>query len=146
MAGFFRLAGYDYDEPRGELTIEHEDGGIRLFVNVYASTENDDIDFECQEASLEQVEGIFFRVQSIRELVGRKIVWETPENEYGYAGVLNVVEYEEISKAEFVIEEIRDGMMTVCWKGIADIGWSKPFDSDVPFETRVTIPMPASAL
>ncbi|MBR6421083.1 MAG: hypothetical protein IKS42_12175 [Oscillospiraceae bacterium] len=146
MANFFKLAGYDYNEPRGEITIEHEDNGIRLFVDVFASTDNDDIDFECQAASLEQVDGIFIKAQSIQELVGRRFVWDTPENENGYAGVLNVVEYEQISKAEFMIESIIDGIATVYWRGIGDIRWDEPFDIDVPFETRVTIPLPNSTV
>lgn len=146
METFFKLAGYDYDEPGGGISIEFENGGIRLFVNVYASTDNDDIDDECQGPSLEQVEGIFIKAQSLQELVGRRLLWDTPENEYGYAGVLNVVEYEQITKAEFVIESIIDGIMTVYWKGIGDIRWSAPFDTDVPFETRVAISLPTSAL
>ena len=141
MANFFKLAGYDYDEPRGEITIEHEDGGIRLFAAVYASTDNEDIDYECQEASVEHTEGIFIKAQDITELVGRKFVWETPENEYGYAGTLNVVEYEQITKAEFVIESINDGVAIVYWKGIGDIRWGEEFGTDVPFETRVAIPL-----
>ena len=36
--------------------------------------------------------------------------------------------------------------MTVYWKGIGDICWSSPFNVNVPFETRVTIPLPDSAL
>ena len=146
MANFFKLAGYDYDEPRGEISMEYEDGGIRLFVNVFASTDNDEIDFECQGASLEQVEGMFIKAQNIQELVGRRFVWDTPENEYGYAGVLNVVEYEQISKAELVIESINDGIATVYWHGIGDIRWDEPFDTDVPFETRVMISLPDYAL
>ena len=91
MANFFKLAGYYYDEPRGEVSIDYEDGGIRLFVNVYTRTNNENVDYECQEVSLEQVEGIFIKVPSLLELVGRKLVWEEAENEYCYAGVLNVV-------------------------------------------------------
>lgn len=144
MSFFFKLAGYDYDEPRGEITIEQEDGGIRLFAAVYASTENDEIDFECQEASVEHTEGIFLKVQSITEIVGKKFIWESPENEYGYAGTLNVVEYEQLSKAEFVIENISDGVATVYWKGIGDIRWSGDFNTDVPFETRFCAPLPDS--
>ena len=144
MAFFFKLAGYDYDEPRGEITIEQEDGGIRLFAAVYSSTENDEIDFECQEASVEHTEGIFLKVQSITEIVGKKFIWESPENEYGYAGTLNVVEYEQLSKAEFVIENISDCVATVYWKGIGDIRWSGDFDTDVPFETRFSAPLSAS--
>ena len=95
---------------------------------------------------MEQVEGIFVRAQSLQELVGRRFVWDSPENACGYAGVLNVIEYEQISKAIFVIEAIQDGMMTVYWSGIGDIGWSAPFDRDVPFETRAAIPLPDSIL
>ncbi|MBR4628613.1 MAG: hypothetical protein IKO47_13140 [Ruminococcus sp.] len=146
MANFFKLAGYDYNEPRGSISIERENDGIRLFTEVYASIDNDDIDFECQEVSLEQVEGIFIKAKSIHELAGKRFVWETPENEYGYAGVLNVVEYEQINKAEFVIESISDGIITVYWRGIGDICWDEPFDTDVQFETRVAIPLPDSAL
>ena len=146
MADFFKLAGYDYDAPRGKISIKHEDGGIRLYVDVFSITNNEDIDYECQEVGIEQVEGVFVKVHSLQELVGRKLVWDTPENEYGYAGVLNVVEYELINKAEFIIESIHDGIMTVYWKGIGDICWSSPFNINVPFETRVTIPLPDSAL
>ena len=146
MAFFFKLAGYDYDEPRGEITIEQEDGGIRLFAAVYASTENDEIDFECQEASVEQTEGIFINARSITEIVGRKFIWETPENEHGYAGTLNVVEYEQLSQAEFVIEDITDGAATVYWKGVGDIRWSGDFGTDVPFETRFRAPLPDSGI
>ena len=146
MENFFKLAGFDYDAPRGEVSIDYEDDGIRLFVNVYSRTENENVDYECQEVSLEQVEGIFIKVPSLLELVGRKLVWEEAENEYGYAGVLNVVEYELINKAEFIIESINDGIMTVYWKGFGDICWSSPFNVNVPFETRVTIPLPESAL
>ena len=146
MTSFFKLAGYDYDEPSGDISIEHEDGGIRLFVQVCAGTENEAIDYECQEASVEHTEGIFFKVQCLTELVGRRFVWDTPENEYGYAGTLNVVEYEQISKAEFMIETIHDGIATVYWKGIGDIRWGEEFGTDVPFETRVAIPLPDSVL
>lgn len=142
MANFFKLAGYDYNDPRGDVSVDHEDGGIRLFVNVYASTDNGEVPYECREAAVEQVEGIFLKVQSLQELVGKTLVWETEENEYGYAGVLNVVEYEVLSKAEFTVERIEDGMMTVYWKGIGNIGWSSPFNVNVPFETRVTVPLP----
>ncbi|MBR2086778.1 MAG: hypothetical protein IJ906_06535 [Oscillospiraceae bacterium] len=75
MTSFFKLAGYDYDEPSGDISIEHEDGGIRLFVQVCAGTENEAIDYECQEASVEHTEGIFFKAQSLMELVGRRFLY-----------------------------------------------------------------------
>ena len=65
MENFFKLAGFDYDAPRGEVSIDYEDDGIRLFVNVYSRTENENVDYECQEVSLEQVEGIFIKVPSL---------------------------------------------------------------------------------
>ena len=145
MANFFKLAGYDYDAPRGSVTIRSEDDGIRLFVDVYANTKNEEIDYECRDVGIEQVNGIFLKVKSLQELVGRKLVWEDFENEYGDAGVLNVIECEWIRNAEFIIESINDGIMTVYWKGIGDICWSSPFNVNVPFETRVTIPLPDSA-
>ena len=146
MADFFKLAGYDYDAPRGYVTISFEDDGIYLSAEVYAQTDNEEIDCECRGVGIEQPEGIFIKAQSLQELVGRKLVWEDCENEYGYAGVIYVVEFERINKAEFIIESINDGIMTVYWKGCGDILWSSPFDSDVPFETRVSIPLPDSAL
>ena len=57
-----------------------------------------------------------------------------------------MVEYEQISKAEFMIESILDGIAAVYWKGIGDIRWGGEFDTDVPFETRVAIPLPDSVL
>ena len=146
MADFFKLAGYDYDAPRGYVTITSEDDGIYLSVEVYAETNNEEIDYECRGVGIEQVNSIFLKVNSLQELVGRKLVWEEFENEYGEAGVIYVVEFEQLNKAELIIESINDGKMTVYWKGSGDILWSPPFGSDVPFETRVTIPLPDSAL
>ena len=144
MANFFKLAGYDYDEPRGTGSVQQEDDGLSLSVNVYARTKNTEVPNACQEVSLEQVDAIFLKVQSLRELVGRKLVWEEYQNEYGCAGALNVNEYQLIDNAEFTIESINDGSMTVYWKGHCDIHLCSPFDVAVPFETRVTIPLPES--
>ncbi|MCR4646949.1 MAG: hypothetical protein K5695_16335, partial [Oscillospiraceae bacterium] len=144
MANFFMLAGYDYDEPRGTVSVQQEDDGLSLSVNVYARTKNTEVPNACQEVSLEQVDAIFLKVQSLRELVGRKLVWEEYQNEYGCAGALNVNEYQLIDNAEFTIESINDGSMTVYWKGHCDIHLRSPFDVVVPFETRVTIPLPES--
>ena len=144
MADFFKLAGYDYDEVNGTVNIYQEDDGISLYVNVYAKTKNVQVPSECQKASLEQIDGIFLKVKSLQELVGRKLVWEEASNEYGNAGALNVIECEMINNAELTIEGIENGSMTVYWKGHGDIRRKEPFNVDVPFETRVTIPISES--
>ena len=141
MADFFKLAGYDYDELSGIVYVYPEDDGISLYVNVYAKTKNEQVPSECQKASLEQIDGIFLKVKSLQELVGRKLVWEEASNEYGNAGALNVIECEMINNAELTIEGIENGCMTVYWKGHGDIRRKEPFNVDVPFETRVTIPI-----
>ena len=95
---------------------------------------------------LEQIDGIFLKVKSLQELVGRKLVWEEASNEYGNAGALNVIECEMINNAELTIEGIENGSMTVYWKGHGDIRRNAPFNVDVPFETRVTIPLSESEM
>ena len=146
MSNFFKLAGYDYEEPHGTVYIEHEDDGISLYMNVYAKTKNEEVPNACQEVSLEQIDGIFLKVQSLQELVGKILVWEEYSNEYGDAGALNMNKCQMIDNAELTVESINGSSMTICWKGHCDIGLNAPFDAAVPFETRVTIPLPESEL
>lgn len=133
---FFKLAGYDYDEPHGDFEIQREDNGIRIFAGVASSTKNEKIRYECREVGVEHNDVLFFELNDINEIVGKKFVWDSYENEYGEAGQLYVAEFESISEAEFVLESINDDIAVVYWKGIGDIGFDGNFDSDVPFETR----------
>lgn len=115
--------------------------GIQLFPEVTAK--NDQVEQELSEIHLYHNNGFQTGVKRIKELAGKKYVWEEAYNDQGEeAGFLCVLEHENVTQGIIEIMDVGRNEITLKWKGKANIFWSDSFGADVPFETVLQMKLP----
>lgn len=140
---YFILKGIKYQIDNANVHIDIEENGLRLFLEVNASTDNDSIDSELCNLQLYHNNGFQTGVSKIEDLKGKKYSWPTSENDKGEeAGYLYVLEHENVTKGNIEIIDVLKDKVIVKWEGLANIFWNEEFNENVPFETVFVCNLP----
>lgn len=135
----FRLRDVEYEIKSATVELFKEDSEIKMSINVSANTSDKSIDYEISDLQLYN-EGFNTKVQNIEELKGKSFVWERSINsEDEEAGVLNMVEFENVTKGTIEIVDIDEKNITIHWVGEGNIYWKEPYSKNVPFDTEFTV-------
>jgi len=119
------------------MGVSYKGGNIILFPDI----ETDYVDFETEKPiiRLYHNNGFDTGVSSIEQLVGKKFIWNSSENEKGEeAGRLYVFEHEDITKGTIEIIDFIDNSFSIRWSGTANIFFNELYYKNVPFETNFT--------
>ncbi len=140
---YFKLNNIEYNIDNAEINMYNEENGIRLFIEVSASTNNSDVDFELRNIYLYHNNGFQTGVSTINELNGKKYSWSSYMNDNDEeAGTLYVLEHEDVTKATIEILDIFQDQIIIRWEGLANVFWGDEFGADVPFETEFIAKLP----
>lgn len=134
----FRLRDVEYEIKSAKVELIKEDNGIRMSIDILAKTSDESIDYEMKELQLYN-EGFNTKVKSVEELKRKSFVWERSINsENEEAGVLNIVEFEDVTKGTIEIVDIDEKNITIHWTGEGNIFWSELYSKNVPFDAEFT--------
>lgn len=140
---YFKLNNIKYNIDNTKIYIDNEENGIRLSIEVKASTENTDIDFELKHIYLYHNNGFQTGVSKIKDLKGKTYNWSSYINENDEeAGTLYVLEHEDVTKATIEIIDVSEDQMIIKWEGLANIFWNEEFGKNVPYETEFIVKLP----
>lgn len=133
-----RLRDVEYEIKSAKVELIKEDNGIRMSIDILAKTSDESIDYEMKELQLYN-EGFNTKVKSVEELKRKSFVWERSINsENEEAGVLNIVEFENVTKGTIEIVDIDEKNIIIHWTGEGNIFWSEPYSKNVPFDAEFT--------
>jgi len=134
----FKLRDIEYKVTQANVELIKKENTIYMSIDIYAETNDASIDYEIQGVQLYN-EGFNTKAQNISELKGEKFTWDKSINsDNEEAGVLNVVEFESVTKGTIEIIDIDEKNITVRWTGTGNIYWSEPFSKDVPFDVEIS--------
>jgi len=140
---YFKLNNVEYKIDNTKIYIDNEEKGIRLFIEVNASTNNSNLDFELKKIHLYHNNGFQTGISTIMDLKGKKYSWSSYINENDEeAGYLYILEHEDVTKATIEIIDILKDQMVIRWEGFANVFWNEEFGRDVPFETEFIVKLP----
>ncbi len=140
---YFRLRDIEYDISSCSVSLNYEDTGIRMYIEVNAETKNQEIDFELRNVSLYHNNGFNTGVQKPKQLENKKFVWDNPNNKKNEeAGYFYVVEHEDVTKGTIEILKVDKNNITIHWSGTVNIFWNSEFGENVPFDTEFTTTIP----
>lgn len=143
LNGKIKLKDIVYDITQCYCSASSRSGEIYLFPDIDAECSDENVEYELCSARLYHNNGFNTHALSFEELMGKKFVWEGEKNSDGEeAGTLCVLEHEYLSSGTIEITDIRDGLMTVCWSGLANVYWSEEYGSDIPFKAEFTVKLP----
>lgn len=78
---YFKLKDIEYEILNCSVSLNYEDTGIRMYIEVNAETKNQEIDFELRNVSLYHNNGFETNVQKPKQLENKKFVWDNSNNE-----------------------------------------------------------------
>jgi len=108
-------------------------------IEILAETSDENIDYEMRELQLYN-EGFNTKVQNIEQLKEKAFAWKRSMNNEGEeAGILNVVEFENVTKGTIEIVDIDEKNITIHWSGEGNIYWNELYSKNVPFNTEFTV-------
>ncbi len=135
----FRLRDVEYAIKRAKVELIKEDNGIRMNIEILAETSDESVDYEMRELQLYN-EGFNTKVQNIEQLKEKAFAWKRSMNNEGEeAGILNVVEFENVTKGTIEIVDIDEKNITIHWSGEGNIYWNELYSKNVPFNTEFTV-------
>lgn len=134
--GQFCLKDITYEITDTGLGACYQNMELVLFPEVEAETSDQSVEYEMRYLRLYHNNGFCTHAASFEELKGKRFVWTKPMNENGEeAGFLYVQEHEDVQEGTIEILDVQGGKLTVRWSGKANVGWSRKYGSNVPFET-----------
>ena len=132
-----------YPVTKTYLSAAYQDMELILYIEVWAKTEDSNVEYEMRSAHLYHNNGFNTHASGFNELKGKRFVWKGEYNEYGEeAGNLCVQEHEAVREGIIEVLAVKDGQLTFKWSGKADVGWSRKYGDKVPFETIFTADIP----
>ncbi len=132
MEYYFKLRDMNYEIDGAIIDIASENDELLLLPEVNATNDNGALGY----VSLYHNEGFSTNIKELSELLGKKYVWDSENNEKGEdAGTLYVLEHENVTKGVIEILEVTDEFITIKWTGLANVYWDEDLSENVPFET-----------
>jgi hypothetical protein len=133
-----KLRDVEYKISQSTVELTKKENSIYMSIDIYAETNDASIDYEIKGVQLYN-EGFNTKTKSIDELKGKKFAWDKSINsDNEEAGVLNVVEFERVTKGTIEVIDIDEKNITIRWTGTGNIYWSEPFSKNVPFDVEFT--------
>lgn len=140
---YFRLKNIEYEISSCWVSLNYEDTGIHMYIEVNAETRNQEVDFELRNVILYHNNGFDTNVKKPKQLENKKFVWDNPNNEKNEeAGYFYVLEHEDVTKGTIEILKVDKNNVTIRWSGTANIFWNSEFGENVPFDTEFTTTIP----
>ncbi len=141
--GQFQLRDIIYPVTSTSLWAYYQDQNIILFPSVDAKTTDPQVEYEMRCVSLYHNNGFNTHCSTFAALKGKKFVWTSDTNiDEEEAGYFCVQEHECVQNGTIEILDVTSTTMTIHWSGEADVFWSEPYGSNVPFETIFTVELP----
>ena len=141
--GEFRLKDITYKVTKAFLGAHYENMELVLFPDVEARTRDENVEYEMRLVRLYHNNGFRTGSAAFRELKGKKFIWTEEYNEAGEeAGFFYVQEHESVGQGTIEILEADAQKLTIKWSGKADVGWSRKYGSNAPFETIFMVKIP----
>ena len=142
---YFKLNNYEYNITSSSVSFDlvPENQTLRMFIDVDASTDNEDVEYELQNIRLYHNNGFRIGVKDVKRIKGKKFEWLENVNKRGEeAGTMCVLEHEDISSGTIEILDVTNDMIKIRWNGLANIFWDDEFGENVPFETEIEAKLP----
>ena len=141
--GQFILKDITYNVTQTSLAANYQDMELVLFPEVAAKAENNRVEYSMSYVRLYHNNGFNTHTSCFDGLKGKKFIWSNEYNaENEEAGTLYVQEHEAVRKGTIEILNVESGQLTIKWDGKADVGWSRKYGSNVPFNTIFTVKIP----
>lgn len=141
--GTFVLRDITYQITGTSLWATYKDMGLVLFPELEAKADREKVEYEMSRIRLYHNNGFQTHAPSFEALKGRKFIWTSEYNDQDEeAGTLYVQEHENIQKGAIEILDVENKELTVKWSGLANVGWSRKYGRNVPFETIFSVKIP----
>ena len=135
---FFKLRNIEYEIVKTSVRLNKKDTGLHMDINIFARINDEKIDFELREIEI-YIESFNTNVHNIEDLKNKKFVWNDIVNDKNEsAGVLNIVEYEDVTKGIIEILKVDNDNITIHWNGTANVFWNAEYRDNVPFDIEFT--------
>lgn len=140
---YFKLSNIKYEIKDVKVHFENEENGIRLYFDINAISNDNNIDNELSNIYLYHNNGFQTGVKTINELKGKKYIWSSSINENDEdAGILSVLGHEDVTKGTIEIIDVSKNQIRVKWYGTANVFWNEILGENVPFETEFVSMIP----
>ncbi len=142
---YFKLNNVDYHVENATFSVNYVGNDFKIFIDISAIENNKKVVYELSNIRLYHENGFQSGVKSIKDLVGKKYIWNSTTNGKGEeAGFLYVLEHEDVTSGTIEFLNYQDNKITIKWIGMANVYWDDKFGENVPFETVVTCDVPKS--
>lgn len=130
------LKDITYQVTDAEVSLSKDAGGeIMLSFTIEGETKQSKVDDELSAIRLYQNESFHTGVWDIKDLKGKKFVWNGEKNTSGEAaGLIFIVEHDSITDSVIEILSATEKYVSVRWSGHANVNWNRKYGTDVPFE------------
>lgn len=142
---YFKLNNCEYNITSCSVSFDlvPENQTLRMFIDVDASTDNEDVEYELQNIRLYHNNGFCIGIKDVKKMKGKKFEWLKNVNKKGEeAGTMYVLGHEDISSGTIEILDVTEEMIKIRWVGLANIFWDDEFGENVPFETEIEAKIP----
>ena len=133
---FFKLSDVEYKITSSSVILTNKNDSLYMSIRIVAKTE-EKIDYEIREVEL-YIDSFNTNVKNNEELENQKFIWSASTNSREEsAGVLNIVEYEDVTNGVIEIKKIENNNITIHWSGNGNVFWNEKFGKDVPFDVEI---------
>ena len=133
-----KIKDVEYEIVTAYVSLRDSAKDYCMSIDIFARTKDEKIASEIKEVQL-YIDAFHTNVHSVEELVHKKFVWDSTENlNQEAAGVLNIIDFEDVTKGTIEVLKVEDHNITIHWNGTGNIYWDNEFGKDVPFDTEFT--------
>ena len=114
---YFRLNGIEYTVGSCDISFDiiPHNQHLKMFIDIEAQTECNQIDFELRSVRLYHNNGFDIGGKSIRNLKGKRFEWKKASNWDG--GTLYVLEHEDVTSGIIEVLDISAESIKIKWTG-----------------------------